>query len=480
MGGGRLLRVRDGQAGLANAGDSRDFVDRIDRAALTKIHDTILQAARRERDERLRARVYSSGSFTLEPVVQVDTGLPTTEHDIDIDDARRLIQEGELPAARILLQRLQLARVWDRLTPHQKFRVTTNLAVSYQATDDRARVAELLEEGASYEPNTEKSAVNRVIALELRGKPEVAFATVLEVLHRFPESSAAVAARVRSAPSNTSWEQLLGWVAPEFEDDGAVGIALAMRALHLGQSEEATFWAARAIEFPDADSPSIAQARVIWSRATIHVALRDAWLDGGNISDAGRQRLQEAVDLLSRVIDSMSNCGAALAGEAYAHRSEAHEFLGDEAAAVRDAEEAGRLAPENPIVLLRLGEKHFVMREWDLAVRAARRAVELQIGPAASHLLARALRARNEPSDRSDAAEILVDLARIKELRRPDPAVREATHVGADFAEGTIPGVHGMKYIDHCPCRSLHRRGHSGFRLAGVAFSRPRMVGPFG
>ena len=350
-------------------------------------------------------------------------------HDEEIDEARRLLDAGDAQIARVLLQR-QRDRAWKELTPHQRFRVVTNLGVSYMATDDRERAAELLIEGASYEPDTEKSSANRAIALELRGETDDAYAAATAVSRKFPGSATALAARIRNAPAATTWEELTSWVADDLGADATVAMALALRALHLRRPDDGEHWAARAVA--GAEEPSKAQYLVVQGRAMIQATLRRAGLGGGQLSEDDSHRLRDAIRLLSAAIESLGSRIPTLVGEAYAHRSQAHDFLGDQAAAARDADEAERLAPDNPFVLLSAAERCLVSNEWSRAASHARRAIELHIGPPASYVLVRALWSRNESGDRLEAAEILVSLARTKGLSSPSSAVYEATRALCD------------------------------------------------
>lgn len=349
---------------------------------------------------------------------------PNDGYDDEIDEARRLLDGGDAQVARVLLQRLR-DRAWEELTAHQKFRVATNLGVSYMRTDDRGQVAELLIEGASYEPHTEKSGVNRAIGLELRGESDAAYAAAEAVFQQFPSSAAALAARIRNAPAATPWQELTGWVTADLGADTTVGMALAMSAMQLGRPDDAMEWAARAVA--GADELSRAQSLVVQGHATIRAALRHASFCGGELPEDDRSRLSDSIALLSDAIDSLGGRIPTLAGEAYAHRSRAHDFLGDQARAAQDADEAERLAPDSPNVLVCASERDLAAKKWNNAVTNARRAIKLHAGPFASHLLVRALWSRNESGDRVEAAEVLVALTHTKGLSHLSAAVHEAT-----------------------------------------------------
>lgn len=380
------------------------------------------------------------------------------QHDRDLDEARDLLDRGEHQVARALLHRLK-RQSWDGLSAHQKFRLTTNLAASHMPGHDKEIVAALLLEGATYEPDTERSRTNRAIAFELRGNQQAAYEAACRAYELHPDSARALAARIRTSPETVTWAETNGAIPEPLAEDADVAIAMAQRALSVGAFDEAAEWARRA-SAPAATHR--AYALILEGRALFEGEVRSAstYLQGRPVLPRP-DRMTRAVAALSEAVEIATGSQPMLAAEALVRRAEARRLLGQDDDARRDVMEAERLAPNEPFVLVASCERRVELEDWTGAVDSARRAVGAQGGSRALYFLGRALWMRNGPGDRPEATstfrslvsgeetpfqiEIVENTLRaLRFLDRAAEAWALLDEVSGSFAAGTVATLRAM------------------------------------
>jgi tetratricopeptide (TPR) repeat protein len=326
-------------------------------------------------------------------------------YDEDLDTAKSLINQSKHESARVLLERLRRVS-WDYLSAHQKFRLITNLAATHMAGEDKELVASLLLEGASHEPGTEKSQTNRAIALELRGDREAACESAKVAFANYPESGSALATVIRNLPDQQLAE-IAQMIPDQLSQQPDVSFAMASRALHAGALEAALQWARTCLQ---AGASNRFQATIILARAAIGAATQALrFRDNEPVTDRPAV-LREAIGLLTEVVESANALGSVKV-DALLCRAQAHDLLGQASQRDEDVRRAEQLGPASPNVLVAVYDAKMSAEEWSAAIALARRARSVIDEAHATFLLARAMWARNESTDRLEAAEMFGTVA---------------------------------------------------------------------
>lgn len=189
-------------------------------------------------------RDYRKTELVSEPVLDPRGANP---FDAEIEEAGAHLSNRNYQLARLLLQRLRQQK-WDLLTLRQKFRVLSNIGAAYIAEGNGKDAIPLFLEAKTYQPDDERALANEVLAYILGDKRERALEVANEARKKYPYSGLILSYWLRTAPVNSTLEQLQREVPSVLESDPDVCMALAERALEAVEFASAERLAQLAIE----------------------------------------------------------------------------------------------------------------------------------------------------------------------------------------------------------------------------------------
>ncbi|MCC6999702.1 MAG: hypothetical protein IT370_34180 [Deltaproteobacteria bacterium] len=280
---------------------------------------------------------------------------PDVNYDQQIDEARELLRRREPGAARDLLEKLQ-RRVWDRLSPRQRFRVLVNLGATCVVQGRTKEGAALYIKAAMHQPEDPDAQSYVAKAHELLGEHGEAF-RIARPLVEVHKCERAAVVFVRTAPASESLHVLLESVSL-WLDRMEVLFALCDRANRTGEYTQAVELGRRL----DAIAPTEPWGPLHVGNALF--GLQTAALRSGHrgpsapVDRAGLKRAESSLSVaISRCVTDeydQEHC------DAYVARSRVRFLLGDTSGELDDLEQAGRLRPNDPDVLLLRAEKLLV------------------------------------------------------------------------------------------------------------------------
>jgi tetratricopeptide (TPR) repeat protein len=274
-------------------------------------------------------------------------GVNTEKHDAEIDEARTLLRARDFETAKILLERKQ-SREWDQLNSRQRFRVLANLGTAARGKGNSAQAAALFVESSYYQPDDADAQAFLALGHELSGDRVTAFA-IADSLVRDRSCKRAAGILVRCAPPEVTLASL-ETRTKLWQSDYEVLVALTVRSINYREYEVALRHA-HLLDQLHNDTPDgpLLEGRAQYARVAnqFHVSSR------GRPTGVSLAELRDAEAALGEAYNRAKRhqlyetCAVALLV-----RYEVRKILGDEAAALADLEQAGRLRPNDPEVLV--------------------------------------------------------------------------------------------------------------------------------
>ena len=386
----------------------------------------------------------------------------------EIDEAQDRIDSRDYQLAKLLLQRMRTRR-WSQLTERHRFRLLTCLAVVAMGQDDWKRSAELFLEARSYQPDDEKAQVNEALAHQIFGERDKAFTVADKLREKHPTSERLFGIWVRNAPDTMTFSDLESAIPTNVAVEGEAAVSLAFRAMDGGDLVTAEKYARAATK----SSPTWS---VTWSALGVVIFEQEksqSWMAYGFNNDYyDRAKTLEAQASFSTAVScartEKSNIRLV---EALLNRSGINIFLDLEEEACADIDEAFRLLPENPNVLIAYAQSYWLRGDTRGAIEILRRVPTASMHSNAQMMLATLLMERGSSGDYRDASELCRALAKERDDMTPD--FREhVIEVGLD-AFSKDSRIHaGEGFLNELPADTVSKVGMSTLwakfhRLAG-------------
>ena len=329
--------------------------------------------------------------------------------DAEVENAVALFRDGKIEAGLDRLRQLR-TRKWDRLSIRQRYRVIANQGVGFLTKGDQQRAAALFTEAAWYQPDDPDAQALLARATELSGESEEAY-ELAEDLVTTRACGRAAGTYIRCAPADKT-AAMLASTTKLWHGNHEVLIALTVRAIDEQSFDLAEeFSASLSDNFPDSPDGPLLQGQVACCRqvSAMHPsstqAARELDTDGLALAE---QRLTRGYEIaIAKRIEKS-------AAAALIFRYELRILLGKDSDAKLDLEEASRLAPRHPDVLI---ARAFALPGEDhrpLALQLLRDAIEAGAGERAMMFLGCRLMEME-----SDHAEALCILTRVARARGP-------------------------------------------------------------
>ncbi len=346
-----------------------------------------------------------------------EAGSETIER--ELADAKASLERWEYHHARLLMARLKERR-WGEMQPRQRYRLLVNTAGAFIGEGNLKEAGKRLLEAAMHVPDEPDAQALAAFGHEMLDERAKAYDLAGEILKRSSTVSRAAAVRVRTSPDPVTLDDLEREI-PSAAIDQEASVALSVRALNQKDNDRARHYAERATE----EGPKWPPAWLMLGKA--HLAgevskFQGTAEAGGNAVD--NARLADAERYFTRALElAKEQKTQAVLVEALLSRAQARAFLGlDETA---DIEEAHRVAPNDPAVLVEYSIVQRERQDIEGAIASLRRAVTLGGDGRAQFMLAASLWPKRDPASRIEAIELFRQLA----LRRDEPYHQEAaTH----------------------------------------------------
>lgn len=330
---------------------------------------------------------------------------PLTQGNVhaELDETKTLLLKGEISEAQLVLRRVR-SRHWAELTPAQKARwLTLSGDISLRLGKDEEGAARLLE-ALDHTPDDEQALINGAVARQLLHDPNAAATLATRIRERFPSSAKAWAVSIDTATTADDATALIRETPDYLRNSTEVTLAIACRPdLHAS--------------FPDALERAVQVAPEDvrpWYHLGAHCLQTEASkLDPSSWSaPVDTARLRRAVDALTRVVElAASEARQALQVEALLRRASANALLGEMARIRADVDEANRIAPGSPRVMLARAQLLLEEGSFASAIPILRELVQREADEGVTLMLANVLWNRDEPGDRREATKMLQDCA---------------------------------------------------------------------
>jgi len=353
----------------------------------------------------------ASPGAVLDPAVQPP---PRNSLDAEIEEARGYLLSRDYQLARLLLQRLRRQK-WDNLSERQKFRVVSNIAAAHQAEGNPKDAIPMFLEAKTYQPEEERAWSNEVLAYILAGNIGLASSIATEARKKFPHSGMILAHWLRTAPSDTSLEDLRKQIPSTLESDPDVCLALAEKAVVSLEFDYAEKLAGVAAE----RRPEWPHARIIGAQATLRSELTKGQWDGElpRVCDMRRLRFAEA-SLSIAIEQAKSDHTLEATAEGLLLRAEIRRVLGDSDDADSDVKAASQVLPNDPSVLRDHARLLLANGDRQGALSDLRQALQVSGGREdVAVLLATTLRSGGDLVERQEAGRLLMKVAELGHLQ---------------------------------------------------------------
>ena len=348
------------------------------------------------------------------------TSLQRSAFDAGIDEAESYLKNHDPQRAHIFFEKIR-QRHWEELSPQQKYRVKVGFSNVALVQGKDAEAGKLLLEAKDLWPESERAQINEALGLELTGDKAGAQALAAERIKTYPSASKLLAILIRTAPSESSLEDLEALVTPPHTGDAEVSIALALKATESHRFGEAEAYARKAVAAnPDWFGPQFLLGQALLNGEAVKLG-RSFW-QGPNPLD--REKLQEAVSVMDEAI--------CLARRHQAHhclsdslvvRAMANVLRGEGMAAESDFNDAIRSGPDIASVHHRYATFLFNENRTEEAIAQLRKSIFLKPTGETEYLLANILSERDDRGDRREAADIYARLVLARdEHPRTSPA----------------------------------------------------------
>ncbi|HVF61438.1 MAG TPA: hypothetical protein VNJ70_16640 [Thermoanaerobaculia bacterium] len=256
----------------------------------------------------------------------------------EIDQAVERLKQGSPEVAIVLLEKIQRER-WDVLKPREKYRLLANLGLSHHAQGENDKATPLLLQAEQQQPNDEAAKAFGALGHLLAGDSLQAYEKAEAAWKVDPYLPVAQAVRIRTAPPELTYENLVGEIPEPVRREPDVARALYLRAAQEGKFKEAEA-VLRAVG--DTESPPMAFSL---GTAILYQEISRARLSGMRMLAADQDRVIEARSLLASAITAMTGSNAEELPLAWYNRGQANLLLEDEQAAYADFERAHESVP---------------------------------------------------------------------------------------------------------------------------------------
>jgi tetratricopeptide (TPR) repeat protein len=156
----------------------------------------------------------------------------------EIEDGVKLIQEGEVKSALLLLGRLW-AKHSDKMSGREKYRTRANIGHAYDQIGEYQKAAESWLEAKQYDPNYEAAREREALAYLYLGNRGKAYELTNDVIRDYPQVKLGRAVWIRSMPEGVSFDEIESQIEEHIRKDPDVAMALADRAANAGNYEVA-------------------------------------------------------------------------------------------------------------------------------------------------------------------------------------------------------------------------------------------------
>lgn len=328
----------------------------------------------------------------------------------DIDEAFRYMAEGRPEVTIDLLQKIKKER-WDRLSDRERYRVLANLGNARLARQDKTGAARDYIRASEYQPVDEDARSLEALGHLLLRDRQRAHELAVALCRDHPGLGRAHMVRIRTAPEDTSLEELLESVPIAARGHPEVVLALHDRAAASGRLEEAERILRDRPEGEDWTLILLALGSTVLQQEldTIRITLT-----GPVLSERERMRLSEAADLFTKALDQLPKGDPeGLAFGAYLNRGTCRELLGEFEPAHEDFRKAREREPSNERAAISLARSSYSDRQsLDESIGILEDYLKDHVSPRAKLLLADFLRQREGPEDLNRAAEMIEDALR--------------------------------------------------------------------
>jgi tetratricopeptide (TPR) repeat protein len=372
--------------------DVADLLTKITNARLSQFEDKVNQGFR--------------GVTAQIELVVATTG--RTAIDAEIDESESCLKNSDPQSARILLEKLR-QRHWEELTSQQKYRIKIGFSNAALLEGKDRESGRLLLEAKDLCPDSERAQINEAVGLELIGSREKAHARATELIQSYPSSGKLVACLIRTAPSDSSLEDIMGYASPAVRGDAEVCTALALRAMSVNKFSDAESYARTAVTAsPEWFGPNFLLGQALLNGESIK--LQRTFRAGPAPIDEHRlvqsiAAIDEAIRLAkkSQAMHCLSDC--------YLIRALANVLRCEDQSAVSDFDESTRTGPVNTSARYHYAFYLFNQGRIDEAIIQIRKSVNVRCTCEMETFLASMLSERDGPGDRSEAAEIYARVA---------------------------------------------------------------------
>ncbi len=270
------------------------------------------------------------------------------EYGREIDEIRDLINANRPKEA---LDRIVVLE--KRLKPDVssiiKFRITTNKAASLAAIGEEEKAGLLFIEAFQYNPEDEKAQCNKALGYILLDQKEEAIKIIEQVLQKNPMSQRAYELLTYTSASNSNLQSIIERIPEVLRKNESVAYSISHAARERGLESETLHWLEIALKNSDPDKlvPDL-KATIATTILQIFEKRHDVQA-GMQLTSGDQEKLERAVSLLDDAIGALENSETLKYRTAWVgNRAVAHKLLGHQDKALADAEYAIKLQPKNP------------------------------------------------------------------------------------------------------------------------------------
>lgn len=328
--------------------------------------------------------------------------------DMELDDIKQILEEGDYELAQRYLGRIEQHR-WIDLSPSRQVRLLAQKAYIYFAKGEPTTAAYEYLKAAKIGPSDEKTRINEAIAYEFLNQSSRAHELAEALIRDFPASNRAFAVWLRTAPRECAaeaQEQQVELRQPH--SDAEVYLAVVTRAINQRDFARAERLARRATEI-DKEWPAT------W--LSLGLAIAQSVVPEGTqrpvaLSEEQRERLHQSVRTLEQAAQrARLDKHLMVKVEALVCCAQVHDLLKEHAAAERLLREANSTKSSDALILLYLGNCLREQKHYEEAVQHLERALQFRASPQTRFGLALALSGRKREGDRDRATELFTEVA---------------------------------------------------------------------
>ena len=272
-----------------------------------------------------------------------------TEHQKEIDDARKLLKKGSPRSALSRLKDLK-DRSWDNASANLKFKILTNMAAAQYALNKKLKAAKLLLRAFQYNPENENALSNRALAYLLRGETDKAANDARKTLEKNPENINAYVVLVEISTGKETLEEAIAKVPKYLRETPEIACAISDIAKQRKNFEEAKKWRETMVAYGQEDAPNF--------KADLATILIDEVLYDSvavftkQLNETQKEQLERAIELLTEAWNCVSNTELRTVRTDWIFaRSIAHLHLGNTKETIDDLNIALAIEPSDPILI---------------------------------------------------------------------------------------------------------------------------------